>query len=190
MKGTNVTTGYYKREDKTAEAFDEEGWFCSGDVGEIYPNGSLRIIDRAKNIFKLSQGEYIAPEKLENIFINLPLVGQIMVCGDSLQDCIVGVVPIDEVECKKWAAANGKNDDIAELCRDPDLKKAILDSMIEIAKVKKLTGLEKPKDLFLTTEAFSIENNILTPTFKLKRNVARQIYDAQVKEMYANMKAK
>ena len=99
MKGTNVTTGYYKREDKTAEAFDEEGWFCSGDVGEIYPNGSLRIIDRAKNIFKLSQGEYIAPEKLENIFINLPLVGQIMVCGDSLQDCVVGVVPIDEVEC-------------------------------------------------------------------------------------------
>lgn len=54
MKGSNVTTGYYKREDKTSEAFDNEGWFCSGDVGEIYPNGSVRIIDRAKNIFKLS----------------------------------------------------------------------------------------------------------------------------------------
>ena len=75
IKGTNVTSGYYKRPDKTAEAFDAEGWFCTGDVGMIYPNGSLKIIDRAKNIFKLSQGEYIAPEKLENIYILLPLIG-------------------------------------------------------------------------------------------------------------------
>jgi long-chain acyl-CoA synthetase len=54
MMGTNVTKGYYKRPDKTAEAFDAEGWFCSGDVAVIYPNGSVKIIDRAKNIFKLS----------------------------------------------------------------------------------------------------------------------------------------
>ena len=75
IKGTNVTSGYYLRPDKTAESFDSEGWFCTGDVGMIYPNGSLKIIDRAKNIFKLSQGEYIAPEKLENIYILLPLIG-------------------------------------------------------------------------------------------------------------------
>jgi long-chain acyl-CoA synthetase len=75
MKGVNITDGYYKRPDKTAEAFDNEGWFCSGDVGMVYPNGSLKIVDRAKNIFKLSQGEYIAPEKLENIYILLPLIG-------------------------------------------------------------------------------------------------------------------
>jgi long-chain acyl-CoA synthetase len=73
MFGPSITTGYYKRQDKTDEAFDQHGWFCSGDV-MIYPNGSLKIIDRAKNIFKLSQGEYIAPEKLENVFVLSPLV--------------------------------------------------------------------------------------------------------------------
>ena len=68
MKGPTIFKGYYKRPDKTAEAFDEEGWYLTGDVGMIYPNGSVKIIDRSKNIFKLSQGEYIAPEKLENVF--------------------------------------------------------------------------------------------------------------------------
>lgn len=68
MLGPSVFSGYYKREDKTAEAFDGE-WFCTGDVVVAYPNGTVKIVDRSKNIFKLSQGEYIAPEKLENIFV-------------------------------------------------------------------------------------------------------------------------
>ena len=74
--GTGVMTGYFKNEEKTAEAFTDptsgqvkEGWMHSGDVGMVLPNGALKIIDRAKNIFKLSQGEYIAPEKLENIYV-------------------------------------------------------------------------------------------------------------------------
>ena len=64
MKGPCIFSGYYKRPDKTAEAFDEEGWFLTGDVAMVYPNGSLKIIDRSMNIFKLSHGEYIAPEKV------------------------------------------------------------------------------------------------------------------------------
>lgn len=74
MKGPSVFSGYYKRPDKTAESFDAEGWFKTGDVAMVYPNGSVKIIDRSKNIFKLSQGEYIAPEKVENMFALCPYV--------------------------------------------------------------------------------------------------------------------
>jgi len=90
-----VFDGYYKREDKTNEAFDQYGWFCSGDVGVIYPNGTVKVIDRSKNIFKLSQGEYIAPEKLENIFVLSNYIAQSMVYGDSLKNCCVAIVVAD-----------------------------------------------------------------------------------------------
>jgi long-chain acyl-CoA synthetase len=84
LKGPSIFSGYFKSDEKTKEAFDEEGWLRTGDVGMIYPNGSVKIIDRAKNIFKLSQGEYIAPEKLENAYIQSPFIQQIFVHGDSL----------------------------------------------------------------------------------------------------------
>ncbi len=75
IKGTNVFSGYFKNPSRTKEAFSEDGWLCTGDVGMVFPNGSIKIIDRAKNIFKLSQGEYIAPEKLENIYAQCPIIG-------------------------------------------------------------------------------------------------------------------
>lgn len=86
VKGTNVFHGYYKDPERTAEAIDEYGWHHTGDVGMWLPNGSLKIIDRRKHIFKLSQGEYCVPEKIETIYATkCQYVHQVFVYGESLK---------------------------------------------------------------------------------------------------------
>jgi len=174
MKGPAVFSGYYKREDKTAEAFDADGWFKTGDVAMLYPNGSVKIIDRSKNIFKLSQGEYIAPEKVENIFALSPYVAQSILYGDSLQSCTVCIVVPNPDKVKEWENANKKEEDAGYT--DPVFKKLVQDDLEQLGKAQKLSGLERPKDIFLEKIPFSVENNLLTPTFKLKRNIAKVHY--------------
>lgn len=89
VKGTNVFRGYYKDPERTAEAIDEYGWHHTGDVGMWLPNGTLKIIDRRKHIFKLSQGEYIVPEKIEVIYVKCQYVLQCFVYGESLKVIIL-----------------------------------------------------------------------------------------------------
>ena len=85
--GDNVMSGYYKSPEKTAETIDEEGWLHSGDIGEWLEDGSLHIIDRKKHIFKLAQGEYIAPEKIEIVYLMCSKIMQVFVDGSSLEVC-------------------------------------------------------------------------------------------------------
>ena len=98
--GSNLFKGYFKNPERTKEAFSEDGWVCSGDVGVILPNGSLKITDRAKNIFKLSQGEYIAPEKLENIYSQVTKIAQIFIYGDSMKNNIIAIIVPDPIAVK------------------------------------------------------------------------------------------
>ena len=101
LKGMQITKGYYKNPEKTKEAF-VDGWFCTGDIATINPNGSLKIVDRAKNIFKLSQGEYIAPDKLENIYATSDWFMQCWIHGDSMQNHIILFAVIDEAYLDKY----------------------------------------------------------------------------------------
>lgn len=96
VKGPSVFKSYFKSPEKTKEVFDEDGWLRTGDVAMVLPSGAIKIIDRAKNIFKLSQGEYIAPEKLENMYIQSPFIQQIFVHGDSFQSYIVAIAVAEQ----------------------------------------------------------------------------------------------
>uniref|UniRef100_A0AAY4BG93 Long-chain-fatty-acid--CoA ligase n=1 Tax=Denticeps clupeoides TaxID=299321 RepID=A0AAY4BG93_9TELE len=169
VKGANVFKGYLKDPEKTGDAIDGDGWLHTGDVGKWLPNGTLKIIDRKKHIFKLAQGEYIAPEKIENIYIRSDPVAQIFVHGDSLQACLVGIaVP------------------------DPDflfhLKKAILEDILRFGKEGGLKSFEQVRDIVLHPEMFSVQNGLLTPTLKAKRTELRNHFRDQIDQLYARIK--
>lgn len=106
--GPSVMEGYFKEPEKTQEVLSEDGWLRSGDVGMILESGALKIFDRAKNIFKLSQGEYIAPEKLENVYIQSEWVSQLYVHGDSLHDWLVTFVVVDPDRLNAYVEETGK----------------------------------------------------------------------------------
>ncbi|NWH81730.1 ACSL1 ligase, partial [Piaya cayana] len=188
VKGPNVFRGYLKDPEKTAEALDKDGWLHTGDIGKWLPNGTLKIIDRKKHIFKLAQGEYIAPEKIENVYLRCEALAQVFVHGESLQAFLIAIVVPDPETLRGWAKKKGFEGSYEELCKNKDLKKHILEDMIRIGKESGLKSFEQVKDIFMHTEMFSIENGLLTPTLKAKRPELRKCFQSQIDELYANAK--
>ena len=189
VKGPSVFTGYYKADDKTAEVLESDGWFHTGDVGEVTPEGALRIIDRKKNIFKLSQGEYIAVEKVEGVYGRDPCVEQIWVYGNSFENSLVAVVVPAVDAVRGWAAA-GAAATPTDIAKDAGAKAKVLESLNHTAKAGKLKGFETVRAVYLEPEAFSVDNDLLTPTFKLKRPQLQKKYQAEIDAMYVALKTK
>ncbi|TSN95701.1 Long-chain-fatty-acid--CoA ligase 1 [Bagarius yarrelli] len=187
-KGPNVFQGYLKDAEKTAEAIDSDGWLHTGDVGKWLPNGTLKIIDRKKHIFKLAQGEYIAPEKIENIYIHSDPVAQIFVHGDSLKACLVGIVVPDPDFLPGWAKKRGLVGSFLELCRSKEVKNAILEDLVRLGKEGGLKSFEQVRDIALTSEMFSVQNGLLTPTLKAKRTELRNHFKEHINQLYAKIK--
>uniref|UniRef100_A0A8B9RW63 Long-chain-fatty-acid--CoA ligase n=1 Tax=Accipiter nisus TaxID=211598 RepID=A0A8B9RW63_9AVES len=184
VKGPNVFCGYLKDPEKTAEALDKDGWLHTGDIGKWLPNGTLKIIDRKKHIFKLAQGEYIAPEKIENVYLRCEALAQVFVHGESLQAFLVAIVVPDPETLRNWAKKKGFEGSYEELCKNKDLKKHILEDMVRIGKESGLKSFEQVKDIVMHTEMFSIENGLLTPTLKAKRPELRKYFQSQIDELY------
>lgn len=181
--GSIVTKGYFKNPEKTEEAF-KDGWVMTGDVGAVLANGAIKIFDRAKNIFKLSQGEYIAPEKLENTYIQCSLAAQVWVYGESIKDYIIMFMVVDEPAVKKWAAERNLGEDVGTLLDNEELKMTILKEINDLGNANLFNSLEKPKQMMLLLEPFSVENDMLTPTFKLKRAVAKKVFAKEIEDLY------
>ncbi|KAK3555889.1 hypothetical protein QTP86_029801, partial [Hemibagrus guttatus] len=171
VKGPNVFKGYLKDPVMTAETLDPEGWLHTGDIGQWLPNGTLKIIDRKKHIFKLAQGEYISPEKIENIYIRSEPVSQLYVHGDSLQSCLVGIVVPDPEVMPSWAQKRGIGGCYDDLCKNVELKKAILDDLVSLGKAGGLHSFEQMPTIKLQSsdgEMFEVDVEIAKQSVTIK----------------------
>ncbi|PWA65219.1 long-chain acyl-CoA synthetase 6 [Artemisia annua] len=190
VRGPTVFQGYYNDEVQTREVIDEEGWLHTGDIGLWLPAGCLKIIDRKKNIFKLAQGEYIAPEKIENVYTKCNFVAQCFVYGDSFNSCLVAIVCVDTDMLKAWAAKEGLQfESLEQLCHDQRARIAVLADMDATGKEAQLRGFEFIRSITLVTEPFTMENGLLTPTFKVKRAQAKAYYAKAITDMYEEVSA-
>uniref|UniRef100_A0A914WJJ4 long-chain-fatty-acid--CoA ligase n=1 Tax=Plectus sambesii TaxID=2011161 RepID=A0A914WJJ4_9BILA len=189
IKGTNIFRGYYKNPQQTAETLDQDGWLHTGDIGRWTETGTLKIVDRKKHIFKLAQGEYVAPEKIENIYVRSKYVAQSFVHGESLKSCLIAVVvPDPEVLPGAVAQALGiKGESMEALCKNDAVKKLILDDMLKVGKEAGLFTFEQVRDIYLAPDMFTVENNLLTPTLKSKRPQLLDHFRDQLSAMYKNL---
>ncbi|ETB61926.1 hypothetical protein YYC_01703 [Plasmodium yoelii 17X] len=187
VKGSSVMVGYFRDEELTKKSFDEDGFFLTGDIVEVNENNRyIKIIDRAKNIFKLSQGEYIEPEKLENIYSNSIYIEHIFVHGYSYENELVSIIVPSEVFVNDYAKKHNINLPYEELLKTDTIKKLISDEIISASKTYKLNGIEKIRLFHLTHIPFSVENKQLTPTHKIVRNVILESYKTVIDELYAS----
>ncbi|KAG8887967.1 hypothetical protein FRB98_008640 [Tulasnella sp. 332] len=185
VRGPNVFSRYFKDEKNTKEAIDPEGWFHTGDVAEVDAQGRFRIIDRIKNIMKLAQGEYVALEKIENTYSSCPVVGQLYVHGDSLRDHLIAVVVPDPVVLSQVVGYDASGSNLRKACDDPKTADKVLKMLSETAHKAGLKGFEQIKAVHLTTEPFSVENNMMTPTFKVRRRDAALFFKEVLDALYA-----
>ena len=183
VKGSSVTQGYLNKPEQTKEAFTEDGFFKTGDIGHIDEEGFLIITDRKKEMFKTSGGKYVAPQMIENKAKASRFIEQIMVVGEGEKMPCAFVQPeFDFV--KRWAELH--NLDIGqtpeEMVKSPELKKRIEK---EIDKLnQKLGNWEQVKRIELTPEIWSVDNGMLTPTMKLKRKVIKERYIDLYNKLY------
>lgn len=187
IRGPNVFKGYYKDLEKTRETIDDEGWLHSGDIGLWRLDGTLQIIDRKKNIFKLSQGEYVAPEKIENVLIRSAFIAQCFVYGDSFQSALVAIVIPDEDYVRSWVESNApllSTSSFQDICKNPVLASAVLNDIRDFSKQNQFQGFEVVRAIRLHPTPFSVENDLMTPTFKLKRQKIRDIHENTITELY------
>lgn len=183
VKGPSITIGYYKNDEATKEAIDEEGYFHTGDIGELTPDGFLRITDRKKEMFKTAGGKYIAPQVMENKLMESTLIAQVMVIGENQRFPAAVIVPAFE-ELEKYCAHKGIPYESKEsIVKD---KKIVEKYQQEIDKANEKFGQwERIKKFVLLPKEWTIDNGELTPKLSLKRKVIMQQLDDKIKKIYA-----
>jgi len=181
-RGPNIAKGYYKRPEATAEVFLEAGWFATGDIGEIDPEGFLRITDRKKDLLVTAGGKNIAPQNLENLLKADPYISQAMVYGDR-RPYLTALLTLDLDETCRYARAHGIAADTAPaLAAHPQIHQLIAARVAQINQ--QLAAYETIKKFIIAPTDFTPESGELTPTLKVKRKVVTQMYQEQLDRLY------
>ena len=181
-RGPNIASGYYQRPEATAEVFLENGWFATGDIGEIDADGFLRITDRKKDLLVTAGGKNVAPQNIENLLKGDPLISQAMVYGDR-RPFLTAVLTLDVEAASAYARDHGiSGDTAAELADNPQLR-TVLEGRVEQVN-QRLAPYESIKKFVIAREDFTEASNELTPTLKVKRQVVTQKYQAELDQLY------
>ena len=182
-RGPNVMKGYYNKPEATAEVLSADGWFSTGDIGELDADGYLKITDRKKDIIVTAGGKNIAPQPIENLVKTNPMVLNAVMIGDKRKFPIMLVVPNMEA-VRKWAEAEGMTGRTDQAL----LSDIVVHNKLtgEIKKtLRELAQYEMPKKFLILDRDFSIETGELTPTLKVKRRVVEKIHKERIEELYA-----
>ena len=187
-KGPNVTKGYYKRPDFTKEAIDEDGWFHTGDVGELVDGRFLKITDRIKEIFKTSGGKFVAPQPIENKMKESLFIEQIMVIGENRNYVAALVLPkfdfiLEWAKLKKLSISTRE-----DVVNSVDVKNRIWE---DIDKYNKRFGkVQQIKKFAVIEDEWSVETGELTPTLKIKRRIINEKYQELFEKIYSDSETK
>jgi len=184
LKGPGVMDGYHDMPEATAETIEPDGWFHTGDIGELDAEGFLRITDRKKDMFKTSQGKYVAPSAISAQFKGIcPFASEIVVYGEGKPYC-VALVSLDADGVKDWASANGLGGkSFSEIARDPKTYAAVEGYVGELNK--HLNRWEQVKKFAIIDRELTVENGDLTPSLKLKRKVVVDNFHDKIENLYA-----
>ncbi|KAG0264783.1 long-chain fatty acid-CoA ligase, partial [Mortierella polycephala] len=187
IRGPSITAGYFKNPEETSATLTKDHWLMTGDIGEWHPDGTISIIDRKKNLVKLSHGEYIALEKLESVYKSTAYCNNICVYGDSMQSKPVAVIVVSEPRIIELAKSKGLEDqDFASLCENKVILKAVLDACLATGKKAGLKPAEMLQGVYLEPEEWTPQSGLLTAAQKLKRKEINLAYAAQIKVIYAS----
>jgi long-chain acyl-CoA synthetase len=188
VRGPEIFLRYNNNPEATAEALDPDGWFHTGDIGTVDHGGYVRIVDRKKDLIITAAGKNIGPQQIENVFKQMPLISQACVFGDR-KPYLVALFTLDPVAAVKWAGENGlSTSDVAEIARSPQLR-AFLEPHVAAAN-SQLASYETVKYWDVLPEDFTVVNELLTPTLKIRRKLIYQKYGDLYEQLYAQADAR
>lgn len=182
VRGPQVMKGYFNDPEKTAEVINADGWFSTGDIGEITENNCLRITDRKKDLIVTAAGKNVAPQPIENRLKTNPFVEQLVMVGDRRKFCALLVVPSFE-NLNRWAKEQGvDSSDRRALLRDSRVHELMEREVM--GQLGPLASFERPKKLALLEDEFTVEDGTLTPTQKVRRRVIQERFSTLIDEFY------